>query len=139
MGSEVQYSIIDVLMRRSIGVGHELYFCIIVIRWRVKVSIQLRLPQLNGWQYPFSGSIIYKCGQSCRWAGIVLVTPQKQLAVATNLSHSDPWSTLVVENGVQVAKSTRNKQFRQPETGCLSNIPNIALWSFLPLLPCSPC
>jgi hypothetical protein len=67
------------------------------------------------------------------WAGTVLVSPQKRLAVATNLSYLDLWSTLVVENGVRVATCTRSKQFRQPGTGYYHNNPNIALWSSLPL------
>jgi hypothetical protein len=67
-------------------------------------------------------------------ARIVLVTAQTA-GRCDNFLPGGLWSTLVIENGVRLAKHTRRNLFNHPGRGYPHDRPNITLWSFLSLLP----
>jgi hypothetical protein len=103
-------------------------------------ELQPELPQLNqldGVTHTvrldtfFSGPIraIYKAGRLyVAWVGIVLVTPQKRLAVTTNLSHRGLCSTQIVENGARVKRCAKHSLRLRLGTDYCHHPPNIALW-----------
>jgi hypothetical protein len=90
-----------------------------------------------------SGYVIYKGSHDQHHAD----NTSNQLVLAScaspsrdNLSHRGQWFTLVVKHArvVQSRKCTSQTLFDLPVPGHSHNMPNIALWSSLPLLLYSP-
>ena len=84
---------------------------------------------------PLSGYIIYKGNYDQHRAGNTSKAAGCASPSRDNLSHRGQWSTLVVKNVRVIQSRTNRNLFNFPARGHSYNMPNIALWSSLLLLP----